>query len=98
MHRIRLSTLIALTLVATLATAQATKKKTAPAIPVAVKRSLDSFSADAIRAHVRFLASDLLEGRGPGTRGDAITTNYLATQFEMLGLEPAGDNDSYFQK
>jgi len=45
------------------------------------------FNANAIRAHVKFLSSDLLEGRGPGTRGDALTTNYIAAQFESYGLE-----------
>jgi len=46
--------------------------------------------ADAIRSHVRFLASDLLEGRGPGTRGDALAEAYVASQLEALGLRPAG--------
>jgi Zn-dependent M28 family amino/carboxypeptidase len=59
---------------------------------------LDEFRAEAIRAHVKFLSSDLLEGRGPGTRGDALTTNYLAAQFEAMGLQPGGDNGTYFQK
>ncbi|HEX8616892.1 MAG TPA: hypothetical protein VF911_04815, partial [Thermoanaerobaculia bacterium] len=66
--------------------------------PAAVKQSFGAFSADAIRAHTKFLSSDLLEGRGPGTRGDALATNYIATQFEALGLEPAGDAGTYFQK
>ncbi|HEY1417505.1 MAG TPA: peptidase M28, partial [Myxococcaceae bacterium] len=47
-------------------------------------------TADSIRAHVRFLASDLLEGRGPGTRGDALAETYIAAQLEGLGLKPAG--------
>jgi len=47
-------------------------------------------TADAIRAHVRFLASDLLEGRGPGTRGDTLAETYIAAQLEGLGLKPAG--------
>src|SRR5690606_6399704 len=42
------------------------------------------------RAHLRFLASDLLEGRGPGTRGDELTQLYLQTRLEAVGLEPAG--------
>src|ERR1051325_2057098 len=46
-----------------------------------------SFNANAIRAHVKFLSSDLLEGRGPGTRGDALAQSYIATQFESYGLE-----------
>ncbi|HEY3585508.1 MAG TPA: peptidase M28, partial [Myxococcaceae bacterium] len=49
-----------------------------------------SITADNIRAHVRFLASDLLEGRGPGTRGDALAQAYIAAQLEALGLQPAG--------
>jgi Zn-dependent M28 family amino/carboxypeptidase len=60
--------------------------------------ALDQFRADAIRAHVKFLSSDLLEGRGPGTRGDALTTSYIAAQFEAMGLDPAGDNGTYYQK
>lgn len=51
-----------------------------------------------IRAHVKFLASDLLEGRGVGTRGGDLATEYLASQFAIAGLKPAGDNGSYFQK
>ena len=65
--------------------------------PAPVKQSFDELRPEAIRAHTKFLASDLLEGRGPGTRGDALTTSYLATQFEALGLEPAGDDGTYFQ-
>jgi Zn-dependent M28 family amino/carboxypeptidase len=53
-------------------------------------------TADLIRAHVRFLASDLLEGRAPATRGDALAESYIATELESLGLKPAG-TDGYFQ-
>ncbi len=49
---------------------------------------LPTISESVLRAHLRFLADDLLEGRGPGTRGDALTQLYLATQFESLGLKP----------
>jgi Zn-dependent M28 family amino/carboxypeptidase len=66
--------------------------------PAPVKEAFDAIRADAIRAHTKFLSSDLLEGRGPGTRGDALTTSYIAAQFEMLGLQPAGDGGTYFQK
>jgi Zn-dependent M28 family amino/carboxypeptidase len=51
----------------------------------------------AMDAHLRFLASDLLEGRAPATRGGRIAAEYLAAQFQALGLEPAGPNGSYFQ-
>lgn len=50
-----------------------------------------------IRAHVKFLASDLLEGRGTGQRGGDIAAEYIATQFALDGLQPAGDNGTYFQ-
>ncbi len=50
-----------------------------------------------IRAHVKFLASDLLEGRGTGQRGGDIAAEYLATQFELYGLKSGAENGSYFQ-
>src|SRR6266481_4456117 len=50
-----------------------------------------------IRAHVKFLASDLLEGRGTGQRGGDIAAEYIATQFVSYGLRPAGENGTYFQ-
>jgi Peptidase family M28 len=52
---------------------------------------------EAIRADMGFLADDLLEGRGTGTRGHEIAARFIATQFEAVGLEPAGDNGTYFQ-
>jgi len=53
--------------------------------------------AEKIRAHVKFLASDLLEGRGTGQRGGDIASEYIATQFALYGLKPAGENGTYFQ-
>src|SRR5258708_7110621 len=50
-----------------------------------------------IRAHVKFLASDLLEGRGTGQRGGDIAAEYIAAQFALDGLQPAGDKGTYFQ-
>lgn len=52
---------------------------------------------EAIRADMRFLADDLLEGRATGTRGHEIAAKFMASQFEAMGLEPAGDKGSYFQ-
>src|SRR5712692_8924962 len=51
----------------------------------------------AMDAHLRFLASDLLEGRAPATRGGGIAAEYIAAQFQALGLQPAGANGTYFQ-
>ncbi|MFN2420838.1 MAG: M28 family peptidase [Gemmatimonadota bacterium] len=50
-----------------------------------------------ILGHTRYLSSDLLEGRGPGTRGDSLAQAYVAAQFETLGLEPAGPDGSWLQ-
>jgi Zn-dependent M28 family amino/carboxypeptidase len=59
---------------------------------------LDRITAQGIRAHMEFLADDLLEGRGTGTRGYMLAANYVRAQFEQMGLEPAGEAGTYFQK
>jgi Zn-dependent M28 family amino/carboxypeptidase len=51
----------------------------------------------AMRAHIKFLSSDLLEGRGTGARGGEIAANYIAAQMEALGLKGPGSNGSFFQ-
>lgn len=61
------------------------------------KRSNPPLNEDKIRAHIRFLSDDLLEGRGTGARGGEIAANYIAAQMEALGLEGAGANGSFFQ-
>ena len=66
-------------------------------LPDAVKRVISGIDAERIRAHVRFLADDLLEGRGTGTRGGDIAARYIATQFALDGLRPAGDDGGYLQ-
>jgi Zn-dependent M28 family amino/carboxypeptidase len=67
-------------------------------LPNEVMASMQGIDAHRIGAHVRFLAGDLLEGRGPGTRGGDIAANYIAAQFALYGLQPAGDNGGYLQK
>lgn len=86
--RLMLATLLVVALRVSYLDAQASK--TAPG----------SLHADAlrIRAHVKFLSSDLLEGRGTGQRGGDIAAEYLATQFALYGLKPAGDQGTYFQE
>src|SRR6185436_17357889 len=46
---------------------------------------------EAISAHIRVLADDLLEGRGTGERGHRIAAAYVASQLHAWGIEPAGD-------
>lgn len=52
----------------------------------------------AVRAHTTFLADDLLEGRGTGTRGHELAARYVAAQFQRLGLKPAGDAGTHLQR
>jgi Zn-dependent M28 family amino/carboxypeptidase len=79
---------------------------TAPAAPVAPAAPTPpappaytfgpEISAEDFNQHVRTLASDEFEGRGPGSKGEELTVEYLKAQFERLGLKP-GNGDSYFQ-
>ncbi|HVQ14626.1 MAG TPA: M28 family peptidase [Vicinamibacterales bacterium] len=68
------------------------------AAAAAVIAAEPEFSADRIRAHVSFLADDLLEGREAGTRGHEIAASYVASQFALLGVKPGGQNGGYFFK
>jgi len=64
----------------------------------ALKETEAAIDAEKIRAHVRFLADDLLEGRYPGLRGAELAAKYIATQFALAGLQPGGDSGSYLQQ
>jgi hypothetical protein len=61
------------------------------AAPTTPAVAVDRIKAEHIAAHVKFLADDLLEGRAPATRGGDVAARYIATQFELLGLEPGGE-------
>ena len=67
-------------------------------LPAVAFAAMETISPDHIRQHVRFLSHDLLEGRGTGQRGGDIAAEYMATQFALYGLKPAGDNGTYMQK
>ena len=58
---------------------------------------MQKINPERIRAQVRFLSHDLLEGRGTGQRGGDIAAEYIGTQFALDGLKPAGDNGTYMQ-
>jgi Zn-dependent M28 family amino/carboxypeptidase len=66
--------------------------------PPAAAQKAGAIRASDIAAHTRFLADDLLEGRAPGSRGEKLATRYIASQLEALGLEPAGEGGTFFQK
>jgi Zn-dependent M28 family amino/carboxypeptidase len=65
--------------------------------PPAAVAAFQKIDGERIRAHVRLLSHDLLEGRGTGQRGGDIAAEYIATQFTLDGLKPAGDNGTYMQ-
>ena len=67
-------------------------------LPPAAIAAMERIRKENIEAHVRFLSHDLLEGRGTGARGGDIAAEYIATQFALYGLKPAGDNGTYMQK
>src|SRR6266516_2906046 len=67
-------------------------------LPPAATSALGKIDPEHIRAHVRYLSLDLLEGRGTGQRGGDIAAEYIGTQLWMYGLQPAGDNGTFFQK
>ena len=91
---------LSLTLVAGAQTALKTMvaPATDPRPSSAAFSAMETISPERIRAHVRFLAHDLLEGRGTGQRGGDIAAEYIATQFAIYGLKPAGDNGTYMQR
>jgi Peptidase family M28 len=64
------------------------------ALPVLAQPS--RITADSLRGHLSFIASDSLEGRATPSRGLDLAAEYIAAQFRRAGLEPAGD-DGYFQ-
>ncbi|MGC4053014.1 MAG: hypothetical protein QM757_27150 [Paludibaculum sp.] len=59
---------------------------------------IDRIQGERIRPHVKFLSSDLLEGRGVGARGGQLAAEYIAAQFAAAGLKPGGENGTYFQR
>ncbi|WP_010164486.1 M28 family metallopeptidase [Sphingomonas sp. PAMC 26617] len=65
------------------------------ALPVSAQVATDPVR---IEQSVRTLASDLFEGRAPGTRGEDRTIGYLVARFQALGLEPAGPDGGWVQK
>jgi hypothetical protein len=64
----------------------------------AEQSTLPAINPDALRAHITFLAHDLLQGRDTGSEGYAIAAQYMVSHFTQYGLKPAGDNGSYLQQ
>ncbi len=71
-----------------------------PALPLtASERAAEAKITSAeIARHTRYLASDALEGRAPGSRGDRLTQQYLVRQFKALGLKGGAPDGGYLQE
>jgi Zn-dependent M28 family amino/carboxypeptidase len=82
------SVLVAIAWAGTLLVAQSGEPAAAPA----------AFTADAVMAHVKVLASDEFEGRAPGTKGEDLTVAYITDQFRKVGLKPGNTDGTYLQK
>src|SRR5688572_10197867 len=87
-HTIRIMTRITTLLSLCLAAAPVLAQSAAVPAPI---------TANEIDGHLRFLSSDLLEGRAPATRGGRLAAEYIAAQLRIYGVEP-GVNGSYFQQ
>src|ERR1041384_3721246 len=61
------------------------------------RRDTGLIKESTLRAHIKYLSDDLLEGRGTGATGGLLAAKYIAAQLEALGLKGAGTNGSYFQ-
>ena len=77
------------------APAPANKSQPGPARAAAPAPSL---CAACIRAHMEFLASDALRGRGSATADELVAATYVASQLRAYGIAPAGDNGGYLQR
>ncbi len=69
-----------------------------PTLGVLAQQSSPEITAGELQAHVKYLASDELEGRGSGSVGNRKAAQYIAKAFAEYGLKPAGTNGTYFQE
>jgi Zn-dependent M28 family amino/carboxypeptidase len=93
-------TLIVLVIVASFVVAVAAQNAShagAPAASTAQQAAMNSIDAEKIRATVKYLSDDALEGRGTGQKGGDKAADWIAEQFKSYGLLPAGDNGTWFQ-
>jgi len=79
--------------IASLAQAQAQSQ-----LPAAAQKAMNAIDAEKIRATVKYLSDDALQGRGTGQKGGDMAADWIAAQFKSYGLLPAGDEGTYFQQ
>src|SRR5262245_66030761 len=84
---------ICLVILATISVVQAQ-----PGLSPEAQKAMNSIDAERIRATVKYLSDDDLEGRGTGQRGGDLAAEWIAAQFKKKGLLSAGDTGTYFQR
>jgi Zn-dependent M28 family amino/carboxypeptidase len=65
--------------------------------PKEIQPALGGITGAGLLQHIKVLASDEFEGRGPGSKGEELTVKYLTEQFKAFGLKPGNPNGSYIQ-
>jgi Zn-dependent M28 family amino/carboxypeptidase len=80
-----------------LLTIAALSAQTQTALPPAAEKAMNAIDSEKIRATVKYLSDDALEGRGTGQKGGDLAADWIAAQFKSYGLLPAGDHGTYFQ-
>ena len=86
------------TLIAVCSAQKASKSFGGTHLPPAAFAAMQDIRPENLEQQTRFLSHDLLEGRGTGQRGGDLAAEYIATQFALYGLSPAGENGTYMQK
>jgi len=66
--------------------------------PPAAQKAMNAIDAEKIRATVKYLSDNALQGRGTGQKGGDMAADWIAAQFKSYGLAPAGDQGTYFQQ
>ena len=69
-----------------------------PFPPENLRNAMESITSENLLNHVKILASDAYEGRGPGSRGEELTVQYLIQQFQRIGLQPGNPNGTWTQE
>ena len=66
-------------------------------LPPAAQQAMNGIDSEKIRATVKYLSDDALQGRGTGQKGGDMAADWIAQQLKSYGVQPAGDNNSFFQ-
>ena len=83
---------------AVLVACSTTDSSSTAAVSSQATAAAESISAPSMLQHIKNLADDSLEGRGPGTPGEAKSVAYIEGQFKALGLKPGNPDGTYQQK